>query len=66
MSVLFGGGGGASKDAAAARALQQVSNDRQLAATQAAEQSQRPSRRAPRGRRLFETMSEGLSTTLGG
>ncbi len=66
MSALFGGGS-ASKDAEKARALQQVANDRQLASLTAAEQKQRPSRKAPRGRRLFETIGQSdLSATLGG
>lgn len=66
VQTLFGGGD-AKEQAAIARQEQRVANDRQLAA--ANEQSQRAavSRRAPRGRRLFEERSGGnLSSTLGG
>lgn len=68
MSIF---GGGASKqaaaDAAKARALQQISNDRQVAQTQAEEQRVSPSRKAPRGRRLFVTdFNSSLPSTFGG
>ena len=68
-------GGGASKQAAAdaekSRKLQQISNDRQLGQTAQQEQQLSPSRKAPRGRKLFvtdftSTFNNGLSNTLGG
>lgn len=64
---IFGGGNAASKDAAKARALQQVSNDRAMSQTQAEEQRAAPSRKVPRGRRLFQTTSATvLPDTFGG
>lgn len=68
MSFL---GGGASKqaaqDAEKSRKLQQISNDRQLAQTAQEEQRLSPSRKIPRGRRLFVTdMTPASKSTLGG
>jgi hypothetical protein len=53
---LFGGGddGAAKKEAAKSRQLQQVANDRQLAELNRKDTAVAASRRAPRGRRLFE------------
>lgn len=65
---LFGGGGSdaATKEAAKSRQLQAVANDRQLAAANSNEQAVAATRRAPRGRRLFEDGgSSGSSAVLG-
>lgn len=63
MSMLFGGGsGGASQQAAQNRQLQKVANDRQLAELRSEDARVQPSRRRPRGRRLFA--EEGGKTNL--
>ncbi|MBY2992488.1 hypothetical protein HF272_13720 [Rhizobium leguminosarum] len=63
---LFGGGdGGAKKAAAESRQLQQVANDRQLASLQTEDKAVAATRRAPRGRRLFEDGPDSASEVLG-
>lgn len=52
---LFGGGdSGAKAEAEKSRQLQQVANDRQLAELNRKDTAVAATRRAPRGRRLFE------------
>ncbi len=54
MGALLGGGNKDAKRAAElSRQQQQIANDRQLAALNAQEQENQPTRRNPRGRRLF-------------
>lgn len=55
ISGLFGGGNSdAKKEAAKSRQLQQVANDRQLAEVNRKDTAVGATRRAPRGRQLFE------------
>jgi len=64
---LFGGGGdnGAAKaEAEKSRQLQQVANDRQLAEANRNTQAIGATRRAPRGRRLFEDGPDTASSVL--
>lgn len=56
---LFGGDSSAKKEAAKQRQLQQVANDRQLSELNRESSSSAISRRAPRGRRLFEDDAAG-------
>lgn len=51
--ILGGGNKGAAAAAAQQRRLQQVANDRQLAASSEADQRAGATRKNPRGRRLF-------------
>ncbi|CDZ67639.1 Hypothetical protein NGAL_HAMBI2605_59200 [Neorhizobium galegae bv. orientalis] len=63
---LFGGGDDSAKKAAEkSRQLQEVSNDRQLAELNRNDKAVSATRRAPRGRRLFEDGSEALPKALG-
>lgn len=65
---LFGLGGGdrsAEKAAEQSRATQQVANDRQLAEANRDKTAVAASRRAPRGRRLFEDGPQSASAVLG-
>ncbi|GCA49295.1 hypothetical protein KGO5_01738 [Sinorhizobium sp. KGO-5] len=62
---LFGGGdNGAKQEAEKSRQLQQVANDRQLAELNRNDKAVAATRRAPRGRRLFEDGSEALAGKL--
>lgn len=65
---LFGFGGSgddqARRQAEQSRQLQQVANDRQLAEANRNNAAVGASRRAPRGRRLFEDGPEGASAVL--
>lgn len=55
VKTLFGGGDDtAAREAEKSRELQSVANDRQLAAANRNTQAVAATRRAPRGRRLFE------------
>lgn len=66
--AIFGGGGdnGAAKqEAEKSRQLQQVANDRQLSEVQRNDKSVAASRKAPRGRRLFEDGADTLGGKLG-
>ena len=65
---LFGGGADkeAKQEAQKSRELQAVSNDRQLAEGNRADNKAAISRRPPRGRRLFEDGPDGMSAVLGG
>lgn len=65
VNGLFGGGDAAKKAAEASRATQQVANDRQLASLARDEAKASVSRRAPRGRRLFEAGENSLAQKLG-
>lgn len=63
---LFGGGdNGAKKAQEESRQLQQVANDRQLASLQQDDKAVAATRRAPRGRRLFEDGPDSASAVLG-
>ncbi|MBS9720045.1 hypothetical protein JYU29_05000 [Tianweitania sp. BSSL-BM11] len=54
MASIMGGGSGAAKAAAEkSRRVQQVANDRQLAALQSSNEDAGATRKTPRGRRLF-------------
>lgn len=66
VSGLFGGGGDktASKEAAKSRQLQQVANDRQLAEANRNSAAVGATRKAPRGRRLFEDGPDNTSSVL--
>ncbi|MCF6368334.1 hypothetical protein [Rhizobium halophilum] len=65
VSGLFGGGdNGAKKEAEKSRQLQQVANDRQLAEANRNTQAIGATRRAPRGRRLFEDGPDTASAVL--
>lgn len=62
---LFGGGNkDAERQAAQSRQLQQVANDRQLAEQNRANSAVGATRRAPRGRRLFEDGPSGASAVI--
>lgn len=63
---LFGGGGdnGAKAEAERSRQLQQVANDRQLAELNRKDTAVAASRRAPRGRRLFEEAPAATDAVL--
>lgn len=63
--MIFGGGdNGAKKEAERSRQLQNVANDRQLAEANRNDAAIQASRRAPRGRRLFEDGSSGGNAVL--
>lgn len=64
---LFGGGSkdnGAKEEAEKSRQLQQVANDRQLAEANRNTRAIGATRRAPRGRRLFEDGPDTASSVL--
>ena len=63
---LFGGGENkaAKRQAEQSRQLQQVANDRQLAEANRNDAAIGASRRAPRGRRLFEDSQNSASAVL--
>lgn len=62
---LFGGSdNGAKREAERSRQLQQVANDRQLSELNRNDKSVAATRRAPRGRRLFEDGSDSMAGTL--
>lgn len=62
---LFGGGDDtAKKEAEKSRQLQAVANDRQLAELNRNDKAVAATRKAPRGRRLFEDGSDALAGTL--
>lgn len=62
---LFGGGdNGAKKAAEESKKAQAVANDRQLAELNRQDQASSLSRRAPRGRRLFEDGPESAPKVL--
>jgi hypothetical protein len=62
---LFGGGdSGAKAEAEKSRQLQQVANDRQLAELNRKDTAVAASRRAPRGRRLFEDAPTATDSVL--
>lgn len=64
--LLTGGGQGDAKaEADRARKERAVANDRQLQAANEQDKKASGSRRAPRGRRLFEDGALGLATKLG-
>uniref|UniRef100_UPI003BAC6459 hypothetical protein n=1 Tax=Stappia sp. TaxID=1870903 RepID=UPI003BAC6459 len=67
VKAIFGGGdNGAAEAAERARQERQIANDRQLAASNRADAKSGGSRRAPRGRRLFEDEALGeLPKSLG-
>lgn len=63
---LFGGGQGDARRAAEqSRQAQAVANDRQLSALNRQDKASAVSRRAPRGRRLFEDGPDMAATVLG-
>jgi hypothetical protein len=63
---LFGGGDDSAKKAAEeSRQTQRVANDRQLAESNRNSQAIGATRRAPKGRRLFEDGPASASTVLG-
>lgn len=63
---LFGGGDkSAKREAEKSRQLQQVANDRQLSELNRNDKAIATTRRAPRGRRLFEDGSDALAGKLG-
>lgn len=63
--MLFGGTDNtAKKEAEKSRQLQQVSNDRQLAELNRNDKAVGATRRAPRGRRLFEDGPDAASKVL--
>lgn len=65
VSSLFGGGDkDAKRQAEQSRQLQQVANDRQLAEQNRNSAAVGATRRAPRGRRLFEDGPAGASTVI--
>ena len=65
VQALFGGGGSGSDAADQARQERQVANDRQLQEANRADAKSGGTRRAPRGRRLFEDSATAqLPTTL--
>ncbi|YBV97536.1 hypothetical protein M1D80_11845 [Phyllobacteriaceae bacterium JZ32] len=53
MSSIIGGDNSAKRAAEKSRQLQQIANDRQLAALQADDARETVTRKAPRGRKLF-------------
>lgn len=64
---LFGGGGSdkaAKAEAEKSRQLQQVANDRQLAEANRNNNAIGATRRAPRGRRLFEDDGPGAASSV--
>lgn len=62
MGAIFGGkNNAAQKEAEKSRQLQQIANDRQLAALQAQDQDAATSRKAVRGRKLFADDTGGKS-----
>lgn len=62
---LFGGGdNSARREAEKSRQLQQVANDRQLSELNRNDKAVAATRRAPRGRRLFEDGSDSMAGTL--
>lgn len=62
---LFGGGDDSAKrEAEKSRQAQQIANDRQLAEVNRNDKAVAATRKAPRGRRLFEDGSESLGGTL--
>lgn len=61
---LFGGGNDASKEAEKSRQLQSVANDRQLSEANRNTQAVAATRRAPRGRRLFEDGGSSSSSAV--
>ncbi|PZU23925.1 MAG: hypothetical protein DI589_06620 [Shinella sp.] len=62
---MFGGGDNtASKEAARSRELQSVANDRQLSEANRNTQAVAATRRAPRGRRLFEDGGSSSSSAV--
>jgi len=62
---IFGGGGDAAKkEAKRSREIQAVANDRQMAALNREDSAVGASRRAPRGRRLFEDGPSGADVAL--
>ena len=62
---LFGGGNkDAKREAEKSRDLQRVANDRQLAEQNRNSTAVAASRRAPRGRRLFEEGPSGASAVI--
>ena len=63
---LFGGAGdgGAKKAAEQSQQLQKVANDRQLASLQEDNKAVAATRRAPRGRRLFEDGGPDSATSV--
>lgn len=65
VSNLFGGGDDTAKrEAEKSRQLQQVANDRQLSEQNRSNTAVAASRRAPRGRRLFEDALGGASSVI--
>lgn len=63
MTQILGGGSGAAKrQAQKSREVQQIANDRQLAALRESESRTGATRRNPRGRRLFATNPEEKTT----
>ncbi len=65
---IFGGGGDngaaqAAEQATKSRQIQQVANDQQLASLSRESNAAQISRRAPRGRRLFEDNSSSPSSS---
>lgn len=64
-SILSGGRDKAAERAAQkSRELQQIANDRQLAALQTSDENTNVSRRNPRGRKLFAEDTSTAKTTL--
>lgn len=62
---LFGGGDkGARAEAEKSRQLQQVANDRQLAEVNRNKTAVGATRRAPRGKRLFEEAGDGGASSV--
>jgi hypothetical protein len=61
---LFGGGDAAKREAQRSRELQQVANERQLSEANRKNEAVGASRKAPRGRRLFEETSTPGSTVI--
>lgn len=64
VTNLFGGNSAAKKEAKRSREIQAVANDRQLAAQNREDSALGVSRRAPRGRRLFEDGPSGADVAL--
>lgn len=65
FSGLFGGGDKSAKaEAEKSRQLQQVANDRQLAELNRKDTAVAATRRAPRGRRLFEDAPASTDAVL--
>ena len=66
ITGLFGGGANtaAKKEAEKSRQLQQVANDRQLSELNRNDKAVGATRRAPRGRRLFEDGPDAATAVL--